>query len=295
MKKWKYLLITLSFITFGLTAQSYHNALSFGYAYASHSLNPSKSIIDKWYLQISAPLKLKNKDYLLINSELHKQNLSFDNNLQYTCFKTNLSANYLHLSDKRNTIGILNFSNNFEKGHYNQGPIQIGAGILFSKKQSNTLRWKYGLYVNKEYFGMLLVPLFGWDYKINAKYRVFGILPQNMKFEYKASNKFRTGFVFDTPLNTYKLSQSSQQYIDQRHINVGLYQSIYLSKNLVLELAVKQPVTSKQKIFNKEQIYVLNILGAGIGGKRADNPLPLQSFKTGLAFDISLNYRIEVE
>jgi hypothetical protein len=283
------------FISICSNGQSYHNALAFGYQHAPSSKSLNTGELAKWYLQASIPIKLKNGNYLLFNPDIHKQEFNFENQKRLTSYKTGMSATYLKLGEKRNTIGILNFSNNFEAGHFSGHPIQIGAGVLFTKKKSANLRWKYGLYVNTEYFSLLIVPLFGLDYKINSKHRLFGILPQNMRYEYKASAKFRSGIVFETPLNSYRLNKQSRTYIDQRHILLGVYQSIYLSKNIVLDLAIKQPISSKQNLFNNDQVYLFNLLGIGYGGKRSTDKQPLSEYKTGLAFEVSLNYRIEVE
>ncbi|MEZ4805062.1 MAG: DUF6268 family outer membrane beta-barrel protein [Bacteroidia bacterium] len=294
MKK-SLLILPIIFINICLKGQSFHNALAFGYQHAPNSKTFNTCKLSKLYFQASIPIKLKSGNYLLFNPDLHQQTFNFENQKQLTCYKTGMSATYLHLGDKRNTIGILNFSNNFESGNFTGHPIQIGAGVLFIKKKSASLKWKYGLYVNREYFGLLVVPLFGMDYKINSKHRVYGILPQNLRYEYKANSKSRTGLIFETPIYTYALNQQSSTYIDQRHIQLGVYQSIYLSKNIVLDLSIKQPISSKQNLFNTNQMYMFNVLGVGIGGKRSSDKLPISRYKTGLVFEMSLNYRIEVE
>lgn len=280
---------------FPVEAQSYHSLLSTGYSYASPNGIPVDNQVEALYLRASLPLQLKNKDYLLINPDLHRQTFVFNETQSYTCYKAGFSLAYMKLQEKGSVIGLLNFSNNFEKFRGFE-TMQAGAGVLVTRKQSERLKLKYGLYMNREFFGWLVVPLAGLDYKVNPKVRVFGILPQNMRLEIRHNKVFRSGIVFETPLNTYSLQGPTPRlYLDQRQILLGLFADIYTTKNVVLQVSIKQPCFNSHRLFRTEQTYFVSPLGTGIGGERARDKKEMAYFRHGTIVEVSLNYRIEIE
>lgn len=280
---------------FSARAQSYHNLFSAGCSYASPSGMPVNNRVETFYFRASLPLELKNKDYLLVNPDVHRQTFVFNEDQSYICYKAGLSLAYMKMQEKGSVIGLLNLSNNFQKSMGLES-MQAGAGVLVTRKQSERLKLKYGLYANREFFGWLVVPLAGLDYQVNPKVRVFGILPQNMRVEIKHNKRLRSGLAFETPLNTYSLRGStSKLYLDQRQILLGLFADIYTTKNIVLQVSLKQPCFNSHKLFRTEQTYMVSPLGTGIGGERAWDKKETAYFRHGAIVEVSLNYRIELE
>lgn len=276
-----------------LCGQSYHTLASTGYYVGT---GKDGKAIDNFFFRASLPLKMKNGNYLLLNPDVHRQTFNFDTGRLYKAYKTGLVLAYMKMLKKGNMIGIVNISNNYVEGSMGQASFQIGAGVLITRPINKALKIKYGLYGNREFFGALLVPLLGLDYKISDKMRLFGVLPQNMKLEMKHKQWLRYGAVFETPLNTYWQSTvQNNRYIDQRQILLGVFSDFYITKHLVLQAVVKQPIFNSQKIFYSHQQYDMSVLGIGMGGSRNAQTEPQAFFQHRTVFEMSLNYRIETE
>ncbi|MES2616356.1 MAG: hypothetical protein V4613_00670 [Bacteroidota bacterium] len=287
-------LVLLLNITFA-QAQSYHTLLTTGYAYGT---GKEGKAVENIFLKASLPLKLKNGNYLLVNTDVHRQSFYFDTVPSRTGYKTSLVVGYMKMKKdgSGSLVTILNFGNNFEQGAMGIESMQIGVGILAVKKKSPRLKVKYGLYVNKERFGYLIVPLFGVDYKINDNMRLFGVMPQNFKFEIKYNDKVRYGAMFDAPVNTYRvMGTTGWGYLDQRQVQVGLFGDIYFSKKLAMQVVVKQPIFNSHKIFSNNETYSMSILGIGVGGTRTGETVPQAYVKHGIMIECSLNYRLEID
>jgi hypothetical protein len=50
-----------------------------------------------------------------------------------------------------------------------ENSFQMGGLLLASYKKKETLKYKFGVYVNNEFFGVFVMPLAGIDWKINAR------------------------------------------------------------------------------------------------------------------------------
>lgn len=276
-------------------AQSYHTLMSTGYV---NGTGNEGTAVESVFFKASLPLKLKNGNYLLVNTDVHRQSFYFDTVPARTANKMSLVVGHMKMKKdgSGSLVTLINFGNNFEDGAMGIESMQIGFGILAVKKKSPRLKLKYGLYVNKERFGYLVVPLFGVDYKINDRMRLFGVMPQNFKFEIKQNDRVRYGALFDAPVNTYRvMGRSGWGYLDQRQVQMGLFGDIYITKKLALQVVVKQPIFNSHKIFSNNETYNMSILGIGVGGTRTSETVPQAYVKHATMIECSLNYRLEVD
>ncbi len=62
---------------------------------------------------------------------------------------------------------------------------QYGIYTLATWTKSTTFQYKFGVYVNQEFFGTFVVPLVGLDWKVNERFQIFGTLPNSMKLHYQ--------------------------------------------------------------------------------------------------------------
>jgi hypothetical protein len=88
---------------------------------------------------------------------------------------------------------------------------QLGGTALFTYVFNDSLNVKFGLFYNREFFGNFFVPLVGIDWKASSRWRIYGILPNNMRVEYhcgKRFNKFYCGIGFKNYKRSYRLSES---------------------------------------------------------------------------------------
>jgi hypothetical protein len=99
------------------------------------------------------------------------------------------------------------------------------------------------VFYNSEFFGPFFWPLFGLDWKINNKQRLFAILPAYATYEYRISKKLSWGGNFRTYTNSYKVhdptpSATSFDYTRFDDNQVGAYMDFYLTQRLVANAEV---------------------------------------------------------
>jgi len=83
--------------------------------------------------------------------------------------------------------------------------IQYGGLGLITYVKSDSLKLKLGLFYNREFFGNFFVPLVGIDWKSRGRISVYGLLPNNLRIEYKWSDRFFTGIGFKSFQRSYRL------------------------------------------------------------------------------------------
>ncbi len=115
---------------------------------------------------------------------------------------------------------------------------QAGAALLFTYKKRPGLSFKFGGYYNSEFFGPFFWPLFGLDWKINNKQRLFAILPAYATYEYRINKILSWGANFRTFTNSYKVYNPPQSSIklDYTRFNdnqLGAYMDLYLTPKIV--------------------------------------------------------------
>ena len=84
---------------------------------------------------------------------------------------------------------------------------QLGGIGLVSRVFSKDLQVRAGLYYNTEYWGHFFMPLFGVDWKVNDKFRMYGTLPGNYRFELKLGQKIYTGIGFRSAQRSFRLQK----------------------------------------------------------------------------------------
>jgi hypothetical protein len=120
--------------------------------------------------------------------------------------------------------------------------MQWGGAILITYKKTARLKYKFGLYYNREYFGHFFVPLVGIDWKINNRLQLFGVLPGNLVLERKVSRSFYYGVSFRSITNSYKCdAYNFLDFDDRRFLRIDNNQlqafgDVYLTKNVVLNV-----------------------------------------------------------
>ena len=119
---------------------------------------------------------------------------------------------------------------------------QLGGAFIANFKANENLRYKAGIYINKEFFGIFVMPLLGIDWQISKKTNLFGILPGNLTLEYQLNKKIYTGATFRAITNSYKLDTGYWRIDENR---LGMFIDLYLSKNVVLNAEAGHSVLRK--------------------------------------------------
>jgi hypothetical protein len=83
--------------------------------------------------------------------------------------------------------------------------VQVGGIGLLTRVFNPKFQVRAGLYYNSEYWGNFFMPLFGVDWKVNEKFRMYGTLPGNYRFEFKMADKMYAGIGFRSAQRSFRL------------------------------------------------------------------------------------------
>jgi hypothetical protein len=110
---------------------------------------------------------------------------------------------------------------------------QTGGAVLLTYQKRPTLKYKFGLYYNREFFGHFFVPLAGIDWTCNSRLRLFGVLPGNLVLERKVSRSFYYGASFRAFTASYRYGDL-KNFIRVDDNQLQAFADLYLTKHLVL-------------------------------------------------------------
>ncbi|MBW8050976.1 MAG: hypothetical protein FVQ77_11690 [Cytophagales bacterium] len=193
------------------------------------------------------PLQLKNKDVIVLGSSFDKFRFRYWGASDSIRSKTWLYATSLQLGGIKQwkdgkwsalMLIIPRISSDWKKlskKHY-----QLGGVVLFTYTKNSTLKYKFGLYYNREFFGNFFMPLAGFEWKVNEKLNIFGVLPGSMNVEYKLNKSLYTGIAYKSITTSYRLSDSTNNYyVREGHRFWGHWQlkgfiNYYAVKNVAL-------------------------------------------------------------
>ncbi|MCH8317028.1 MAG: hypothetical protein IIA88_00795 [Bacteroidetes bacterium] len=189
------------------------------------------------------PLQLKNNDVIVLGSSFDKFTFNHSSD---TVDGSNLYTISLQLggikqwNEKWSTLMLVipRISSDFVE--ISQKHYQLGGAVLFTYTKSNTLKYKFGLYYNREFFGNFFMPLAGFEWKVNEKLNIFGVLPGSMNVEYKLNKSLYTGIAYKSITTSYRLSDSlGSYYVREGHRFWGHWQlkgfiNYYAVKNVAL-------------------------------------------------------------
>jgi hypothetical protein len=236
-----YYKILFSFLFFLLNypvkAQPYLDLLNIRYSNSPNAglIRQKNASVQLNYLSISTtlPLLLKNKDAFILSPffERWKAKMS-DNNSHYYSFV--LPVSFLKVIDDRWSFVITGILRMNDSSITMQMKRQVGGAVIVNYKKSATLTYKMGAYVNDEFFGLFLMPLFGIDWQIDKKNVLFGVLPGNLTYQHTLSKNLAYGLAFRAQTNSYNRSYDRFTRIDENQL--GAYVDFYLNKQFVLNL-----------------------------------------------------------
>ncbi len=111
---------------------------------------------------------------------------------------------------------------------------QFGVYWLSQYTFSDSIRLKMGLYVNKEFFGIMYVPLLGLDWKINHRWSLYGTLPNSLRCSFVIKpNAWHTGIGFKSMVRSFR-SDRADKYVRYNEIQLKYFVECVILKNWVV-------------------------------------------------------------
>lgn len=217
------------------TTQPYVDPFHARYTYAFKNNSGSGTPFSHLYIGPDLPLKLKNNSLFVISPVYENWNIDSASDKSYlpTVSSVALALSALFPVDKQHwflTVSAIPRINSEDLKFDNS--FQFGGVLLATYKKTETLKYKFGVYANREFFGLFIIPLAGIDWRIDPRNNLFGVLPGRLTFEHKLNSHFYTGGTFRAITNSYRMSNGNYLRIDDNQLSGFL--DCYLSKHVVL-------------------------------------------------------------
>jgi hypothetical protein len=196
---------------------------------------PSSSATDLTYINVSTtlPLVFKNKDAVIFSPyfETWKVKLRSENRNYYGLV---FPVSYLKKINEKWSVLATAIIRWNDSAVYNSMRSQLGGAVILSRRLKNNLALKAGLYMNNEFFGLFVMPLFGIDWQMSSRDYLFGVLPGNLTYQHECSELVKYGITFRAQTNSYHRQLRNFTRIDENQL--GVYVDFYLTKKLVINL-----------------------------------------------------------
>lgn len=293
MSKRKLLLSIIAVLIYGcVNAQKYTDLISVSEQYSlanGYKFGNEKCDVHDQTFAAKAPLKINSKDYLLVGfSANHLQFVGniFPGGSSFTALTMQLG--YIGNFGRYNltAVALPKISGDFAEITHRD--FQMGGLLVLSVKYTDKLKLKYGCYYNQEFFGPLIVPIIGLDWKVNEKLRVFGNLPITATAEYEISNRFSAGLFFNANSMSY-LYDKPQQYIHKTTQEISAFGDVYFTKNMVLQTKFGYTIGRKYDLFNLSDKLDANLI-VKIGDHRPQ--MNNNSLNNGFIGELKLIFRV---
>ena len=129
---------------------------------------------------------------------------------------------------------------------------QIGTALIANYKARENLTYKAGIYLNKEFFGVFVMPLVGIDWQISKKTNLFGVLPGNLVLEHMLTRHFYAGGAFKAITTSFKTMSGFWRLDENR---VGIFVDYYVFKNVVVSAEAGHSVLRQMRTGISDRNY----------------------------------------
>ncbi|MGB0525857.1 MAG: DUF6268 family outer membrane beta-barrel protein [Flammeovirgaceae bacterium] len=305
------IVLFLLVLTSNLLGQSYFDLVSVRYQQTPKTAYKEQNgdvQINELKASLVLPIPLKNKNTLLVG--LAYGRLDLDQNFEQSVTDHPISHQFQSIALQLGMVKNLNektkltlmlipkLASDFEE--LSSKDFQLGGLALFTRVKNERFKWKYGFYYNREYFASFFVPLLGFDWKFNDKWRFWALLPQGATLERTLNQRFRTGLQYETPLVSYRLSEHlisyPNGYLHQMYYGkLDVFLESYLTKQVVLQARVGHTLLRKYRVFAENDTQGLNIWGIGFQERSEMQPTAYNAIKDGVVVELGLRFRYDLE
>lgn len=163
--------------------------------------------------------------------------------------------------------------------------MQLGGIGLITRVFSNTLQVRAGLYYNSEYWGPFFMPLLGVDWKVNEKFRMYGTLPGNYRFEYQLGKKLYMGIGFRSAQRSFRLQKKyNDDFVRVKENQLKVYLEGFVFNRVVLGVDIYRSINYNLISYDYFETKTIT-----------SRPLLFSKSKDAYGATVNLSYRIRTD
>lgn len=225
----------VSLIAIESFAQPYVDPFHFRYTYGFKKSSGNGTPFSHLFIGPDLPLKLKHGALFVISPIYEKWNIDSASQKSYLPEVSGVAmalSGVIPLDQKHWSLTISAIPRINSEKLKTDNSFQFGGILLATYKKKETLKYKFGVYVNREFFGIFVMPLGGIDWRINSNNNLFGVLPGRSTFEHKLNSHFYTGATFRAITNSYRLINGNYLRIEDNQLSGFI--DCYVTKHVVV-------------------------------------------------------------
>ncbi len=130
------------------------------------------------------------------------------------------------------------------------------AALLFNIRKSATFSYSFGAAYSRQFFGNVLIPIVGVDWKMSDRWTFSGTLPLSQKINYKFSEKSAAGIDADFSIGggSYRLSKKlGSDYLQVQQLKSSLYYEYKPFKRFSIKASAGYNFSQKLDRYTKDQ------------------------------------------
>lgn len=275
----KYCLIILLLNSTELCSQPYIDLLNIRYVNSPGAViipNEQNRSIQYFNISTNIPIQFKKSSLIIMASPFFdnwKLPSNYNEPQDRNFYSVALPVTFIFkLNEKWSALPTFIIRNNDRNvGLYN---IQTGGAMILQKNVRENLSYRFGVYMNSEFFGFFIVPVAGIQWKIDDRSDLFGLLPGSITYQYKLASKTTTGATFRAITNSYAAGTNYYRFDENQ---LGIYLDQYLSKRIVLNAEAGHSILRKVR--------------TGVRNQKGEKLFVNDAFY----FKISMGYRIKLD
>ena len=218
-------------------AQPYIDPFNIRYTYGFNNGNKTNNNATPFshiYIGPDLPFKLKKGSLFVFSPFFDSWNIDSSSDKSYLPVVSSIGlavTTIIPLDTNHWSLNVTAIPRINSQGLQLDNSFQMGGVVLAVYKKNKDLTYKFGVYVNTEFFGFFVLPLVGIAWKINDRNNLFGVLPGRLTYEHKLGDNFYTGTTFRTITNSYRLNSGNYLRIEDHQLSA--YLDFYATKHIV--------------------------------------------------------------
>lgn len=245
----KKVVLILFFFPAWCKAQPFIDLVSAYYQYSAADKPDHNNTVYTGLASVALTIPMKvDSDYIVINPVYENFRMTFPYRFIDREFHVGyVPISWLHYWNSRWKTAFVFIPRISSRLHTGLGrrDMQYGGAIVTTYQKSETLKYKFGVYYNKEFFNDFVLPLLGIDWNINSKWNLFGVLPGSMNLEYKFRKSMHAGIMFRSYTNSYRTFDYNFIRVNDNHLK--LFLDLYLSKKQVISIEAGHTILRKYR------------------------------------------------
>ena len=243
---------------------------------------------ENYVLNFFVPKELKNGHMFLFRLNSEYLNTTHNPSSNYAVASVSLPVGFQLVTKNKKwktvLIAIPKVASDF-RDKIDKLDMQMGGFFLQNFVYSENLKFKAGLYYNREAFGNFFMPLAGVDWHVNNRINFYGVIPTNYKIEFNLiENKLYTGLNFKSYTRSFRLAQDqNNDYVRYNEIQLKLFLDYFAYKKILLfgEVGYALGKSPIQYMYNSNQQVLSDAVFCQV--------------KNGPVFNVGIAYRVRLD